>query len=217
MANGSPRRKSSKKRKEDYDREAEIKAMSTNIPTRAATEHGLAGRPVRKDSKRMKAGLGRNFNNPSSEISLPVAESLHSSMSSGSERLASYKLNGLDLFAPRPTIRYRENPRYAPGATGWGSDDESKKRRVTSGPPIPEEVIKSKKRIDDLADNLDAGDLRELMERDQRRRERKKLSDQEKMQWKLTRRRAKQEAAEKEAVLNGTSPPKNMERGVMGP
>lgn len=214
--NGSPRRRSSKKRKEDHDREAEVRAMSSSIPTRAATEYGFAGRPMKKDSKRMRGGLGRNFTNPSSDISLPVPESLHSSMSSGSERRALYKLKGMDLFAPRPTIRYADNPRYAPGITGWGSDDESKKRRVTGGEPIPEEVIKAKKRIDDLADDLDAGDLRELMERDTRRRERKKLSDQEKMQRRLTRRAEKQKVAEAEAAANGTSPPKNMERGVMG-
>jgi hypothetical protein len=212
-----PRRKSSKKRKEDHQREEEVKAMSAFMPTRPATFDDHSGRPMKKESKRMRDGLNRYLNNPSSDISLPLPESIHSSLSSNSETHASYQLKGMDVFSPRPTIRYAENPRYASVGRGNGSDaSDTRRRKLAERDPIPEETIKANKRIDDLADDLDAGDLRELMERDQRRRERKKISDQQKMQRKLTRRADRQRAAEIEAAQNGTAPPKNMERGVMG-
>ncbi len=210
-----PRRKSSKKRKEEHDREAEIKAMSATMPmpNRAATEYGLAGRPMKKDTTKARAGLGRNFTNPTSNISLPTAESLHSA-ESGPEQHTSYKLKGIDLFSPRPTIRYAENPRYA---VSRGVDSSgSGSRRLPDREHISEELLHANKRIDDLADDLDAGSLRELMERDQRRRERKKISDQKRTERKLARSAEKQRLAEAEAARNGTPPPQNMERGVIG-
>jgi hypothetical protein len=210
-----PRRKSSKKRKEEHDREAEIKAMSatTPIPTRAATEYGLAGRPMKRDTQKARAGLGRNFTNPASNISLPTAESLHSA-DSGSEQHTSYKLKGIDLFSPHPTIRYAENPRYA---VSRGVDSSgSGTRRLPDREHISEELLNANKRIEELADDLDAGSLRELMERDQRRRERKKISDQKRTERKLARSAEKQRLAEAEAARNGTPPPQNMERGVIG-
>ena len=118
------------------------------------------------------------------------------------------------MLAPRPTIRYSENPQYVPPTISERSD--SKKRRISERIPIPEETLKAHKRIDDLADDLDAGELRELMERDQKRREKKKLADRIKMEKKLARRQEKQRADEATAVREGTPPPVNMERGVFG-
>ena len=167
------RRKSSKKRKEEHDREAEIKAMVAFMPTRPAADSSSSGRPMKRESKSMRGGLNRNLENPSSDISLPLAESIHSSLSSGSGPQTSYKLSA--VLAPRPTIKYSENPRYAPGASGLASDrSESQRRRKSERISIPEETLKANKRIDDLADDLDASELRELMERDTKRREKKK-------------------------------------------
>ena len=210
-------RKSSKKRKEQHDREAEIKAMAAFVPLRPAAELNSSGRPMRRESRKMRDGLNRNMENPSSDISLPLAESIHSSLSSGSERRTSYKLNALAVLAPRPTIRYSENPRYTPGISGFGSDrSDSRKRRISDRVAIPEETLKAKKRIDDLADDLDARELRELMERDQKRREKKKIADKIKMEKRLARRQEKQNADEAAAARDGTPPPANMERGVLG-
>jgi hypothetical protein len=210
-------RKSSKKRKEEHEREAEIKAMVAFMPTRPAAEPNSSGRPMRRESRKMREALNRNLENPSSDISLPLAESIHSSLSSGSERRASYKLTALNMLAPRPTIRYSENPRYTPGASGFGSDrSDSRKRKVSDRVPIPEETLKANKRIDDLADDLDARELRELMERDQKRREKKKIADRIKMEKRLARRQEKQRADEAAAARDGTPPPTNMDRGVLG-
>ena len=210
------RRKSSKKRKEEHDREAEIKAMAAFMPVRPATDSSASGRPMKRESKKMQGGLNRNLQKHSSDISLPLAESIHSSLSSKSDHQTSYKLSAFDMLAPRPTIRYSENPRYVP-PNGFGSDKEdSRRRRISNRVPIPEETLKANKRVDDLADDLNAGELRELMERDQKRREKKKLADKQQIERKLARRQEKQRADETEAVRNGTPPPPNMERGVLG-
>ncbi len=121
----------------------------------------------------MQSGLNRNLRKHLSDISLPLAESIHSSLSSKSDHQTSYKLSALDMLAPRPTIRYSENPRDVP-PNGFGSDrEELRRRRISDRVPIPEETLKANKRVDDLADDLNAGELRELMERDQKRKRRR--------------------------------------------
>jgi len=208
------KRKSTMKRKAEHEREEEIKAMLFSMPKRPATDAYLSGRPMKKDSKRMRDGLKRNLQNQSSDISLPSADSIHSSLS-GDEQHASYKLSGLGILAPRPTIRYAENPHYIPGASGYGSDG-SRKRKVSGRLSIPEDTLKKNKRVEELADNLDAGELRQLMERDQKRREKKKIAERLKAEQQIARRQEKQREEEDKALRNGTPPPVNMNRGVLG-
>ncbi|OBT65932.1 hypothetical protein VE03_05391 [Pseudogymnoascus sp. 23342-1-I1] len=213
------RRKSSKKRKEDHDRAAEIKAMSKFMPTpvRAATTPDWSGSPIRKDTKKLH-GINRLFTSTTSDVSLPIQDSLRSSMSSDSERFTSYELKGMDLFTPRPTIRYSENPKFKHYESGVGVDrsNSSKRKRALEKVPVPEEKPAYRKRIDDLADDLDAGALRELMERDNRRREQKRTSEREMMAQKVARRRERQKAEESQAIIHGNEPAKIMDRGVMG-
>ncbi|KIN00458.1 hypothetical protein OIDMADRAFT_125386 [Oidiodendron maius Zn] len=207
------RRKSSKKRKEEHTREAEIKAMSASMPTRPATDSHFSGRPMKRESKRMRGGLNRSLQNPSSDISLPTAESIRSSLSSDAEQSTSYKVSTFYMLAPRPTIRYSENPRHASGASLGSDHPESQKRNVLDRMTISEEVLKANKRVDDLADDLNAGELRELMERDQKRRERKRAADRIKIEKRLARRQEQQRNGEASAERTGTPPPANMERG----
>ncbi|KAI5921649.1 hypothetical protein F4810DRAFT_326158 [Camillea tinctor] len=209
-----PRKKSSKRRKEDHDREAEIKAMSLFMPIRPATDTWIAGRPMRKDSKRYRTGLNRNWEQPSSDISLPVPESIRSAMSSDSEHI-SWKLSTLDALAPRPTLRCATNTLYGPGGSGLARS-QSSKRRISEKGAIPESTLRAHKRIDELADDLDSSDLRELMERDKRRRERKREKEQERVERRLARRSERQRAEEAAAIKSGTPPPPNLERGVLG-
>lgn len=210
------RRKSSKRRREDHDREAEIKAMSSFMPVRPAAEGWTAGRPMKKDSKRIKTmSFGRHMDNPVSDISLPLPGSIHSSLSSDSE-FGSFKVSALDALAPRPTLRYAHGSRWTPSRISAQTRSASQKRRLADREPIPEESLKSNQRIDELADNLDASDLRELMERDNRRRERKKQKEQDRMERRLARRAEKQRADEAESKKSGTPPPENHERGVLG-
>ncbi|KAI9158219.1 hypothetical protein HJFPF1_06210 [Paramyrothecium foliicola] len=211
-----PRRKSSKKRKEAVDREAEIKAMSNFMPTRPATDAWQAGRPMKRDSKRARTvGPGAQWNDPASEVSLPLPGSIHSTMSSDSE-YGSYKISALDSLAPRPTLRYTHEQRWRPSHASVPERDGSQKRPVAERMRIPKETLKANKRIDDLADDLDAGELRELLERDERRRERKRQLEQERVERRLARRAEKQRKEEAEAQRNGTPSPENLERGVIG-
>ncbi|KAI0972626.1 hypothetical protein F4678DRAFT_478504 [Xylaria arbuscula] len=208
-------KKSSKRRKEDHDREAEIKAMSQFMPTRPATDLWTAGRPTKRESRRFRSSVPGADDQRSSDISLPLPESLHSAMSSDSEQV-SWKVSAFDALSPRPTLRYSSNP-VTNSAPGSGLVRSQSTRKRTTGPMvIPESTLHAHRRIHDLADDFDASDIRELMERDKRRRERKVEKERERAQRRLARRSEKQRAEEAAAVESGSPPPGNLERGVLG-
>ncbi|MDA4132261.1 MAG: hypothetical protein OK454_03935, partial [Thaumarchaeota archaeon] len=222
-----PRKKSSKRRRRDAhdrEREAELKAMSNFVPLRPATDSWTAGRPMRKESKRVLTGLGfggtawrpwaREIR--TSVISLPMAESMDSALSSDSDQI-SYKISALDAFAPKPTLRYATCPSWFASLRNDGTGPpRTPSLRKKPSEPIPGSSLGAHKRIDELADNLSAGDLRELMERDQRRREQQRQTEQERAERRLARRAEKQRAAEEQARESGQEPPQNLERGVAG-
>ncbi|KAF9694609.1 hypothetical protein EKO04_007377 [Ascochyta lentis] len=197
------RRKSSKRRKEhDHIREEEIRAMTLPMPQKrpAANSGGM----LRRDSKKVKAGLHARFDRPPSNISLPLEDSIHSSMSGGSE-LRAFRVSALDIFAPRPTIRFSVGSQYyyggdrsSPTARLERGNSRSEKRPISSK---EDKQWKRTSRIDDLADTLDAGALREILDRDKRRHEKKAKADQERLRRRLERRAEKQNAA-----VEGTPP-----------
>jgi hypothetical protein len=165
----------------------------------------------------MRSGLSKNLQNPISNISLPSVDSMHTSLSGASDHQTSYKLSSFDMLAPRPTIKYAENPRYTPGAGGVGLDSaDSRRRRVSERVALDQEALQANRRIDELADDLSAGELRELMERDEKRRAKKQIAERIKMGRKIARRQEKQKEEEAIAIRDGIPPPDNMERGVMG-
>jgi hypothetical protein len=172
------RRKSSKRMAEDQAREREVRAMSSPIPIPKRPLSYTEG-PLRRDARKAPARLRKHAARHTSEVSLPVPESL-SDLGIASNQ-SSFKVNALDILSPRPTVRYTRSPRSAPAKS-------ENRAQPFARNTIVEEDYSSKKRIDDLADSLDAGALRELMERDQRRRERKRTLDQAKLQQKLERR-----------------------------
>ena len=187
---GLMRRKSSKKKANDHAREQEIKAMSSPIPIpkRPAThDTGLLAR----ESKKIPGALTRNFERPLSDVSLPIPESMHSQISINSEQHA-FKVSAFDALSPRPTIRYSENPRSASGSLGPSRTSTRKDKH----PVISEEKMKSTKRVDDLADDMDAGTIKELMERDKRRMEKRRRSEHEKLERRLQRKSEKQRERE---------------------
>ncbi|KAF4962916.1 hypothetical protein FSARC_9029 [Fusarium sarcochroum] len=210
------RKQTSKRRKEDRNREAEIKAMSNFMPVRPATEQWNSGRPMKKDSKRSKTGgLGRHRASRNSDVSLPVPGSIHSSLSSDSE-FGSYRVSALAALAPRPTLRYTPNARWTTPHLPTPHRSGSQRKKLFEQETIPEETMRAHKRIDSLADDLDARDLRELMERDNRRRELKRQKERQRMERRIAQRAEKQQAEEAQARKSGTPPPENLERGVMG-
>ena len=213
-----PRRKSSKRKTDDHAREQEIKVMSSPIPVPKRPQSHASGLLAR-DSKRIPSGLNRKLERPLSEVSLPLPESVHSAMSVISDSHG-FKVSAFDALSPRPAIRYFENPRKNIDSGSFGPSRTSTRREKQ--PVIAEELSKSKKRIDDLADDLDSGSLRELMERDRRRSDRRRRSEQEKLQTRLQRRAEKQQAAEKSGGEPGDGPrnenadPKGISEGDLG-
>jgi hypothetical protein len=180
-----PRRKSSRR---DPIREEEIRAMSAPVPMkRPAT---FSGGLLRRDSKKMKHGLNRHFDRPTSNISLPLAESIHSSMSGGSEQKA-FRVNALDIFSARPTIRLSISNSYKPHQINIEPFILSDARKKDKLPAVPD-----RGRIGDLADDMNASSLREVMERDRRRKEKKRKQEEDKLRRALQKKADKQRAKE---------------------
>lgn len=92
----------------------------------------------------------------------------------------------------------------------------SQKRKLTERPSFVDDASLDNERIDDLANEFDASDIRELMERDNRRRERKKLKDQARAERRLLRMAEERKIAQLKAAQEGSPPPPNLERGVTG-
>lgn len=187
-----PRRKSSKRKAEDQVREREIKTMSASMPKRPGSS---VGGILARDTKQVLGGLNRHFERPVSDVSIPLPESIHSAMSVVSDQHG-FKVNAFDVLSPRPTIRYSANPRLNNGSGSVGPSRQS--TRKDKQPAIPEEAIKSKKRIDELADEMDTTSIRELMERDRRRKEKIRKSEHEQLQRRLQQKADKQRAEEVE-------------------
>lgn len=192
------RRKSSKKQKREQDhiREEEIRAMNMPMPQKRSA--GSSGGMLRRDSKKVKGALNRRLERPNSDVSLPLQESIHSSMSGSSDPRA-FRVSALDMFSPRPTIRcsvgtqhYYNHVDTSP-TSNKSKRDTTGRRTATSGPDTDD---KRTSRIDDLADTLDAGALREILDRDKRRRDKKRRQEDDRLRRRLERRAEKQRASE---------------------
>lgn len=202
---GILRRKSSKRKADDHAREQEIKAMISPIPIpKRPTSHNSG--MLARENKRIPNGLNRKLDRPMSDVSLPIPESMRSQISVTSEQHA-FKVSAFDALSPRPTIRYSENPRSASGSLNPSRASTRKEKQ----PMIPEDDKQSRRRIDDLADDMDAGTIKELMERDRRRLDKKRRSDHEKLERRLQRRSDKQK--EREATA-GKAPKEKVSQDV---
>lgn len=209
------RRKSSKRRHDDHEREAEIKAMSAYVP-KVPTDR--LNRTDNKTSsvKRSRTGhTSDHMRKRASDLSLPLPDSMQSSISGDSD-MTSYKVSIFDSLAPRPTLRYGMGVKRTPSRASASMQPSSPNALYTEENIISEEVLHPRKRIDDLADDLDAKALRELMDRDTKRRDRDRTRERAKAKNKIAetaeRHRRDAEAARK----SGSPSPPNMERGVMG-
>ncbi|KAL4887557.1 hypothetical protein BJY04DRAFT_4474 [Aspergillus karnatakaensis] len=171
----------------DIAREREIRLMAStpiDIPRRATTP--AHGDPMQIDGRHTNSAQSRRLDRHRSDISLSIQESAASSLSDFSETYT-FKVNAFAAWTPRPVIRYVEAPRTSYSGHRRTPEPAERRKSPTLGLEVSEEDLRSKKRIDELADDFDAGDLRELMERDRRRRERKHIEDQEKLVRKLQR------------------------------
>ncbi|CAK7222469.1 hypothetical protein SBRCBS47491_004875 [Sporothrix bragantina] len=186
------------------NREAEIKAMSSRIPrndssdftpVRPAADYWTAGRPMKRDTMKahpnsFAARYAREKGKQPSDVSLPLADSIDSAMSSDSEQVA-YVISPFAALTPKPTLRYASQPRSSgPRGGSFPARQPSQRRRLAI--PIPEATLRAHTRVDELANDMDASDLREMMERDARRRDRRRVHDEEKAARRLARQAERQ-------------------------
>ncbi|KAL2164967.1 hypothetical protein VTH06DRAFT_263 [Thermothelomyces fergusii] len=196
--------------------------MSSFAPPRSATEDWTSARPMRKENKKFRSGFGIGIKGSaverysrSSVISMPLPQSIDTALSTDSDYV-SYEVSAFESLAPWPTLRYSTHMRsgnYTQDGTGVIRRPAPRRIRLTES--IPEEILKAHKRVDSLADELSASDLRELMERDQRRRARKRQLEQTKLEMKIAKQAEEQIAAETETEKHGRQPPPNRERGIL--
>jgi hypothetical protein len=177
-----PRHKSSKRKAEEHAREQEVRAMSSPIPITKRPSTRSEGL-LQTETKKIPGDLNKHLERPKSQVSLPLPETF-SEMNDPVDQ-HSFKVSAFAILSPRPTIRYDGSSRIPPPRSMVQS-------RASARQLIAEEDFSSKKRIDDLADDLDSGGLRELMERDRRRRERRREGEKAKLHRKLQRRADRQ-------------------------
>ncbi|THC91268.1 hypothetical protein EYZ11_009268 [Aspergillus tanneri] len=211
------RKKLSKRKAYEIAREREIRLMAScpiEIPYRSAT---LPLDHLSVDTRQPPRSHSRRSDHHQSDASL----SFRDSSSSMSDLVESYtfKVNGFSAWTPRPVIRYVEAPRV-PTAKSQKTSEGSTRKEKTPAVSVFEESACSRKRVDRLADDLDAGALRELLERDRRRRERKQVEDQEKLHRKLQH-AAEQQKLEAELIsshdhLDEKQVPSEVQRGRPG-
>ncbi|KAJ5433185.1 uncharacterized protein N7458_012341 [Penicillium daleae] len=196
---GPNKLRKSKRQTHEILREREIKLLSStpiDIPRRST-------QPVGSDYEHRHRG--RRADRYMSDISLSIRNSAASSISDVSDPFT-YKVNAFAALTPRPVVRYVETPRLPTTrsnntTTGpGGPDSERHPTRTTSG----DDLYYSRRRVNELADSLDASTLRELLERDRRRREKKQLEDQEKLRRKLQERADAQAAEERQQAIEET-------------
>lgn len=195
--NGPNKLRKSKRRTDEALREREIRALSTtpiDIPRRATP---LGGDYVLEH--RTRRANDRRADRYMSDISLSIRDSATSSISDISDPYT-YKVNAFAALTPRPVVRYVETPRvsmarsYEPSA---GKEPGRRDKNKFHGLTMSEEnLYHSRRRINELADSFDAGALRELLERDRRRREKQQIDDQERLRRKLQERADAQQKEE---------------------
>ena len=152
--------------------------------------HGQApghGQPDHLAVAPVRRGLthSRRAERHRSDTSLSNRDSA-SSLSEDFSGTNTFKVNALAAFTPRPLIRYVDPPRLPSTSRSQNASAASTRRERLPALTVSEENL-SKRRIDRLADDLDAGGLRELLERDRRRQELKIIRDNERAQRKLER------------------------------
>ncbi|KAK6345933.1 hypothetical protein TWF730_010272 [Orbilia blumenaviensis] len=171
-------------------------------------------RLFRSFSKRSQRGPDSKFrpfsrkdqiDRPLSELSMRTQESLHSIMTSQSHSspFRAFKVRSLDVLSPRPTLRLASNPYSGEKMpdSPWNHERKSSKfgwRKDRQSPIVEESQAVKRNLVYGLADELDSRGIREALERDTRRRERKQKEDEAKAQAKLERRAARQRAEEEQ-------------------
>ncbi|RKF58770.1 hypothetical protein GcC1_180024 [Golovinomyces cichoracearum] len=111
----------------------------------------------------------------SSLASRNTNESPRSSTSDTWDNVNAYMLSSLDVLSARPTLKCASRPRYVPSNTyaiGYTEHTERMRGKIN----IPDDLM-TNDRVSHIADRLSTHELRELMERDQKRRKKKVVAE----------------------------------------
>lgn len=178
-----------------------LSSTPIDIPYRPTTGSG----DYVLENRRRKAN-GRRSDRYMSDISLSIRDSAASSKSDISDPYT-YKVNAFAALTPRPIVRYVEAPRLQTArSNNPPSTSRHDKERLKALTMSEEDLYYSKRRVNELADSLDAGALRELLDRDRRRRVKKQTEDQERLRRKLQERADAQRAEEERKAQAATEP-----------
>ncbi|SZE99530.1 unnamed protein product [Blumeria hordei] len=163
-AYGSPHPKLLKKRKEEDATETRAKATTT--PEAPLIKPGTTGR-LKKRKSTASHKLANTFGSSPQINCSPIPVSVNST-----DCATAYVLSSFDIFSARPTIKHvaKQTPL---SCSASNIDDVEPERRQNI---YSEEFQKFGSKIDNLADQLSAHELRELMDRDQKRKEKKKIA-----------------------------------------
>lgn len=175
----------SSKRHDDYRvRELQLQSLTSPIPI-PKRPGGESPQLFRRGSKKRKGEADRNLQDPSSVVSLPGrTASVRSSMASISEAHR-FNLGFVDMLSPRPTLRYSLQSHYTSGAMRSTAPSRAESKKDPR--PLSKQTSNKRDTIDEYADDMDARTLRELMERDQKRVERRRRTEERRARRKLER------------------------------
>lgn len=137
---------------------------------------------LRKDSRKRRNMTGML----GSTVSLPQQESIHSSMSGMGEQRG-WEVGNLDIFNPRPAIRLSGAAQYSSQGSFLGHPPTSRDgvEKARDKRPVTRDSARKRQTIGREADDMDASDLRLLLERDAKRKERRMKEQQAKLDRKL--------------------------------
>lgn len=102
----------------------------------------------------------------------------------------------IDVLSPRPTVRLSVPGCYPQDGSNTALSHKGSKKGGKLPAIAQESSKKDRRRVADLADDLDSSDLRTVLERDARRQEQKATKQQERLERKLRKRAEKQRAEE---------------------
>ena len=100
-----------------------------------------------------------------------------------------FKVNAFDLWTPRPAVQYTESlsTPVVDRSRNQSTASVQKDKQLTTIPPRANNSNNNNNRVEDLADDLGAGALRELLERDHRRKERRHIERSQERENRLKR------------------------------
>lgn len=184
---GTPKRTMSRRRPDDHVREGQIRAMTAS-PVVTGRSGAAPGDVARRHSKRSRDDVRKGLRSSHSNVSLHTADSVQSSYTVPRDRRR-WDLGAVDALSPRPTIRHSFQQPINSSAIGPNLMLAS--NSVLGSRPVTREDIEDHETIAQLADNLDSGTIRQLMERDQRRREKRRMLEEDRARRRLERHAAK--------------------------